>query len=650
MSLSRLKIPYNKFLLFPLALLTLLVLFTLTEIHGSSVGMFNKVFYGDSFQDSNLILGKPRAIRSDEWLVATPLTAAQVKNDLEHENKNIGLEQEMSILYDAPTNHWSTIFEPQNWGFFVMPFENAFAFKWWFRGFLLALSAYLFIYTVSKGNLFLSVGGAIFMLFTPFIQWWYSTSAIETVTYLLIGLTTLMKLFYYKNIREVVFYTALLTFIGVAFALVLYPPFQIPLVYLGAVLIIGFLLNNKYLITKARLKIYILSLLAFIVSTALIITLYYLDFKEIISTIRNTSYPGTRSFSGGLYNVYQFLGGFFNGLLLKNKPIPNFWGNQSEASGTFLLSLFLLPVLTFFLIRSFISKTRVDYILVGLLLYFVFFSTWFFIGLPEALSQVLLINSVPPNRIIIGFVVVNFILVFYFLSRVKVNLSSDYKIVAFLLAVFAFSLYLFLGFSIRAKFPEFYSNPLIFVAIALFIFILVFSLLLKSKYFLPLLVIFSLGSTLLVNPLYRGLDSLISNNVSRELKDIDAKNNGTWVIYSDLVMEQFLIANGISTLNSVHLYPQEDLWLHFDPDRKDRQIWNRYGYIVFNQENNIDKISFGLNNDDNFFIKINPCSERFNRFEVKYFIFPVEEVNEPCLTKVKSLGFYNRTYSVYERK
>jgi len=57
-------------------------------ISGTSSG----VLYGQFFRghDPQLLLGSPRPIRSDEWLVAGPLTVAQVQEGLPPERQTGG--------------------------------------------------------------------------------------------------------------------------------------------------------------------------------------------------------------------------------------------------------------------------------------------------------------------------------------------------------------------------------------------------------------------------------------------------------------------------------------------------------------------------------------------------------------------------------
>src|SRR5688572_20935068 len=138
--------------LFPVVLTFLLLIFTAFGIHGSSIGTYHTALHGPTAEDPNLLFGEPRSIRSDEWLVNTQLTIAQENNGYQRINQNIGNGQDVSLLSDAPYKEWSTFFKPHNAAFFALPFDNAFAFKWWVMGYLLALSCYFFTLCLLPGK------------------------------------------------------------------------------------------------------------------------------------------------------------------------------------------------------------------------------------------------------------------------------------------------------------------------------------------------------------------------------------------------------------------------------------------------------------------------------------------------------------------
>ncbi len=645
----RTKLPRE--LLFPLIILIFVLALVALKINGSSIGMFNRYFYGDGYKDSNLLLGIPRGIRSDEWAVTTPMSISQSQVDLQKTNPLIGLGEEMSVLGDLPTNHWVTIFRPDNLPFLVLPVENAFALKWWLKGFILITGTYFFVLVLSRKNYLLAIGAAFLMYFTPFVQWWYSVLVPESLGYLFFSLFSAVKVFEHRNTKELIFYTLLLAYFATCFAFILYLPFIVPLGTLGLLFFLDYLINNRELFTKRKLISFALSSIFVLVILVISLGIFYFTFEGIINIFRNTSYPGKREIAGGGFTLLQFFSGFYNVLLLRSKPIPPILGNQSEASSAFMFFPFLLPILIFYLIKRFVTKEKLDFILVGLTTYVSIVLTWMFIGLPSLPAKLLLLNVIPHNRGLIALVAANLIFVFYFLSRVKIQKNLDYKIVAFLTAGAAFIVHIYLGYLIRSAYPDFNSNKLIIYLVASVAFVTTYFLLSQNKkLFVISICFYAILSTALVNPLYRGLDAVIDNQLSRDLKKIEKDNTKKrpWVVYDNILLTNYIVANGIHSLDSVHLYPQTELWEKFDPEHKYYTIWNRYAHVTFSTETNLEKIEFTLGQDDVFIVKANPCNKVFEKLEVKYFVLNYI-ADYSCLKQIKELDYLQQPLYVYER-
>lgn len=122
--------------LFPLLLAIPLIALTLLKVHGSSIGIYHRLLHGSEAHDPNLLYGKPQPIRSDEWLGSTQFTIRQEKIGFPAYDDGLGSGRDVTKHPDNPTKDWVTLFRPHNWSFFVMPLENAFAFRWWFIAYM----------------------------------------------------------------------------------------------------------------------------------------------------------------------------------------------------------------------------------------------------------------------------------------------------------------------------------------------------------------------------------------------------------------------------------------------------------------------------------------------------------------------------------
>lgn len=637
-------------LLFFLLLVFTIIVLTFFKLSGTSIGIYSNIAYGD-YKGSQLLFGIPRSVRGDEWMVETPTIIGQSKIHLEKINPNIGLGQEMTpLVFAGFTRHWKTFFHPVSFPLFVLPLEYGFSLRWWLRGVMLMLSFYFLIFYLTKKS-FAAILGAVLLFFTPFIQWWYSTSMLEAITFFSLLVVLLMQLLNTRSLSKIIIYSILFAYILLCYFFVLYPPYQIPLGVLFICLGIGYTLNNKNLLNKENRKTIVLASLIIGVLTMLFVSLYLFEFKNILSLVVHTSYPGTRIVMGGDFPFSQFFSGFYNIQLLNEaRVVPQILGgNQSEASSFFMLFPFILPVILHQALKVYRKSKQVDFVLVALLSYLAFFCTWLFLGLPSFLSKIFLLSSVPTNRSIIGVGVANYLLVLYFLYKFKIPKSKKYFEVAILTAGFSFVFHLAVGYMLQDGNPTFFDNDLQWILISFVAAFSVFLLLLQRRTLFFLVIIgFAFLSSYRINPLYRGLDAISNSPLSHQIQKIEDANQekSRWVSYDNFFIGKFLVANGVRALDGVYLYPQLELWEKFDPERKYFSAYNRYAHVVFS-ENVPGKVEFVVSRPDTFIVKINPCNKILLKLNVKYFVF-LKKAKYPCLEEIKKefpalpLYFYER--------
>ena len=163
------RIPVS--LRFPLAVALAVCLMTALGISGSSAAMYS----ADIGTEPSLLALNPRFIRSDEWVIRTPLVLGQANSGFPS-NRFVGVgDHDMTVLNGLPTHDWSAVFKPQTWGYLVLPAENGFAFEWWISGALLVLGAYWLLLVIT-GDPWWSVVGSLLLGASPFLHWWYFRS------------------------------------------------------------------------------------------------------------------------------------------------------------------------------------------------------------------------------------------------------------------------------------------------------------------------------------------------------------------------------------------------------------------------------------------------------------------------------------------
>lgn len=306
-----------KLFIFPLLLLLLVSVLAAFKIHGSSIGNWNRWFYGQEYKDPNLIFGQPRWIRTDEWHVSTPLTVSQAEAHFEDTN-HLFLARQKLVLTDSPVKSWAA-FEPQNWAFFLLPVEQAFAFRWCFNAFLLAVAVYFLTMALTEQNILVSSIAAIAFVYSPFIQWWYSTAAKEIAAFGI--LTFLFFIYLVNNLSRPLLgwvYALLFAYFGICFILTFYPPFQIPVAIIFSLAGMGYILSKRKEIGRNKKWRFLLgTTFLSLAAIGVVLILFYSSNGDAIQAMAHTSYPGSRQSVGkedgfllkammGFYNI-QFL-------------------------------------------------------------------------------------------------------------------------------------------------------------------------------------------------------------------------------------------------------------------------------------------------------------------------------------------------------
>lgn len=157
----------------------LLILLVSFKMNGSSMGCW-RVFLGDA--PTGVLLGGPRAVRSDEWGTLTPLCFRQQYNTLGAYNRysqTIGLVRTDNMLvYGQPAWDILTLFRPFYWGYLFFGSERGLSWFWCARLLVLFLSWFELGMLISDGQKKLSVMLGICVSWAPFIQWWFAINGL----------------------------------------------------------------------------------------------------------------------------------------------------------------------------------------------------------------------------------------------------------------------------------------------------------------------------------------------------------------------------------------------------------------------------------------------------------------------------------------
>jgi hypothetical protein len=625
---------------FPLVVGMLVILLTTLRVHGSSIGMYNHFFYGIDHRDPDLLFGEPRSIRSDEWLVVTPMVISQARQGYPSINRAIGDGENMSVILDVPVWDWTLPFRPQNWSFFLLPLEYAFSLKWWLLGALLVVGCYWFAVTVlPRRHLFAAiVSSALF--FMPYVQWWYTTITILSLAYGFIILTIISKLFMATSRRYRFLWTALLAYAGSCFALLQYPPFQLPVAAIVGAFAVGAILDKNYN------KQYNLARILWCVAAAagLVVTLlgvYAATHWQDLQIIAQTDYPGKREVEQLQLTPWHILGGFLAGQLQNITNASNYISNQSESSNFILLAPYLLLPGTYLLYRYFRKgRRRYTLLLVGLLLLLFMIRATIEVTGDGLLA--LAARAVQNKRILLG---VGFAGIVYMviLAREQAQFSYHRHFVkaSTLLVLFAT---LLIGWRIKETYPGYIVMTAKIIGLGSLP-ALAYATFIKKHLTVSAAVILILAaySSYRVNPVYRGLGPLSRTPLAEKVIAINSERPERWIVLDSLEFNTYLPAQGIRTVSGVYTYPQHDLWRQHDPNGDYRTVYNRYAQAVFS-DYTPDK--FYLVQNDMFHVKFNACDPFVQ--ENSQYILSVHPTASPCLELLDTVSLPKMTFYIYQ--
>lgn len=643
---------YFRALAYPIILLILLILLSASGTSGSSIGIYHQIFYGAT-TDTNLIANSPRSIRSDEWILGSQRIIAQENNDYKAVNQNIGEGEDTILLTDVPAKDWSTLFRPHNIGFFILPFENAFALRWWMPTFLLALAVYVFSLSLLPRKYFISSLISIIAVASPFLHWWYGYSTFAILAFAFLGLASVIHLLKTDRIPRIFLLSIATIYCSVAFVFSFYPPFQIPIVLVVTMFIVGYYLENRNKINGKKTKILVIITSIFI--AICLSGFFFLQHKEALSVVATTAYPGERIVPSGGYSMSHFLSSAYSPIF-QNDDKAKFYKkpsigavNSSESANFILLMPLLIPVLVYFVASRNHSKER-SWTLIMMLFVSLLFLVWLFIPQLSIIGKITLLDKVPHSRLLMGWGLINLILLIVFIRDFTKKQRAFPRKFATIYSLLMYVLYLILGWRIHQQFPDFLGVAGVFIYGA--IFPIIIFLLMRRRFILALtlLAMFSVYSVASINPLYKGVGTITETPIAKQIKQINNAHPGTWVSDS-MQIENFPVMVGARSLVGTFVIPQNSLWDKLGIINQ-RDAYNRYAHVgyTFDRLANVNTPTrIVQNSPDQFNIFIEPCNSFFTVEDVKYVITTEQftKMEAPCMQLISTAKYPNINFYIY---
>lgn len=334
--------------------------------------------------------GKPRAIRSDEWVVQTPLTQALVNNGFERFNTSSIYKEDLRINYGLPIFDWGLIFKPTQWGYLVLPPAYGFSFYYFslFAFFLIGFQKIIRIMGADEPSAFLL---SLAFYFTGSVQFWWTVNA-ATFAFFPWVLYSLYKIKFSPVYAVALFWFLVCWQVGN-----LYPPFTYALLLVAVVWIWN-------VIDLRTLKLRDIALAGVAGIAAVVVV--YLYFHDYIGLMKDTVYPGVRSENGGSVLSWP---------MLETLLFPSLWFDRhydllawTENNNICQFSTWatILPVLVLFFTdykkaRFSLSLKPLDRFLIPALCVAVM-AAWTLLPIPASVGKYLLLDKVPAVRLMLG--------------------------------------------------------------------------------------------------------------------------------------------------------------------------------------------------------------------------------------------------------
>lgn len=590
------------------------IILVVFKIHGSSIAAWNENITDRIKPSTDVLIGKARLLRTDEWLVQTPFYLSQYSSDVNFNkvNKNIRSDGEDVLISNyAPSKDISNIGKPFNWGFLFLDQERGLSWYWCSKAILLFLLSYELIMFLIGGNKKVSFLAAMYLTLSPPMQWWFSTMVVDLI---IMAQGIIVSFIYFVKAKEKtkkVLSTTLISIFSIGFILSLYPPIQVPLGYI-ILIFFSYILFANYKELKKSDVIYVVTA---IIAIAGIVGFSLFNSLDAINMVMSTVYPGRRIATGGGY-LFDNLSFFIANPLLPYKRTTIL--NACELSSFIVI----FPVILLFPYLIYKRKVKNKGLAVTLYLFFIFQFSWLFVKYPAIVGKLTLFSYVPEFRTILILGLTGVYLTIILISTLmKTPLN---KIEASIITVITALLILYEGTnSILNQYIGLQELIIITLAFVMFTYALLRGL---KKVVLSLLIIITLVSGATINPIARGLGPLKDKVVYNKIQEINKEESGGWVALGDDLLGNLLIACGVKTINGVQYYPDLDLWHKLDPEKKYESIYNRYSHVRVSIVN--DKTTFELVGDDSFQLKINYA--QLGILNAKYIITKdsIEELNK----------------------
>jgi hypothetical protein len=621
-------------LYFPLIVVLATVVLGSLKLTQSSVSI-----YGPKGEDRGLVAGRARPLRTDEWLVRTPLVARQVELGLPRDDQMGVGKHDMTVTNDLPTGGWDVLVRPHLLPYHVFGIERAFAFEWWIV--LLALPA-IGLYTLA---LVLGVRPltaalvAMIVILSPVVQWWTVTSTGTTIGYALLAGAALIVATRVRSRYARVAFAAVAGWLAACLVCVVYPPWAVPMFLIGGVTAAA-AISASYPEREARRawwrRLLVIVGVAAAVGGVLVVA-FALAHRDAFEAIANAVYPGQRRSMGGTGDLSLIFGAPFDLLQsTKSLAVVTVNGvNQSEASAGLFTVFAVAAALIADPSRSFLRPWRNRAVLFAVLGVASLLLAWYVLPIPAGVGRLLLLDRVPTERVPLPLAAACALLFALFIDVYRRPGERMHPralaagTIAFLVPT------LWAGWQLRVDGKPVPHWEVLLLALAATAGV---ALALSGRQVgLWLLVALFAVAAATVNPLQHGLSPLTDGSAANLGRTLRARPDTGTVIFlvprGEVTAIGGLTASGVPLLSGVNEYPNAAAWRVLDPDGASRNAWDRYNTAIWVPAPPGSTPGFRLSPPAALAVSVDPCDPRLAKLGVRTIVSD-DPLTDPCLTQI----------------
>lgn len=630
--------------------LAALLIVTIFEYSGSSMGVYNEIMQGETVEKYfTPVLGKYRSIRSDEWVVNTPIFISQAidkDTPFGYYNDNLrGTKTDMFSIISPAVNDILILGKPFNIGYLLFGPAKGLAIAWYGKWIALALVAFEFCMLITDKKKLISLLGMLLIIFSAASQWW------NMPDYFLWGMLAIVLIDKYLRTDKLKtkIWCALGLFISaISFVFIMYPAWQVPFLYIYFAIFITLCIKNRK-IYKFNKKDVIITVLVIMAICG--IGYRYLSMSsDALQATMNTDYPGQRFEVGGdgLKNTYSYVYSF----LFPYTGVDN----PCEFSG--MISFYPIPMIlaVIYLIRNKDRKKHLPFF-IPMLFVASIFSVFTLCQTNPLFAKLTFLYMTPGRRLAVPLGLTQVLLLVYLLGIInkdtKLIKENIAKIGAIVLSVFIYNI------AINTAPPNLFGNLKAYCCgLILFIFVYWLLTLNKEKNKQKLIIglsIMALMTGATVNPIQKGISVLTEKPAAKAVQKIineDPENN-MWMVENTVFYftPNYFLASGARIVNSVNIYPNFELYktvLGEDAEKEEnRKIYNRYAHVAM--EITKDKNAVETIFEDSIKVKLTP--DKIKKLGIKYIIalrdireFNTKDISFEMIYNEQGISMYKAIY------